>query len=227
MKKIAFLVFITAILFGVALTVALGGFNSLIKISIGRTVGSGNVVTEKRDVAAFTGVDFGGAIEVEIAAQKEQSVEVEGDDNILPLIETEVRDGILYISNKERFSIRNRIKVRIGVDELNSLNVSGASKTTAANVKADKFDLNISGASKAEISGEAIELTANASGASKINAEGFKVKRADVDASGASTIMVNASEDLDANASGASKIRYAGSPQVSQKATGASSVKQQ
>ena len=60
--------------------------------------GSGAMKLDKRSVPAFKSVDISGAYEVEIVAQKEQSVEIEGDDNLLPLIKTEVKNGVLEIT---------------------------------------------------------------------------------------------------------------------------------
>src|SRR6058998_1729791 len=77
--------------------------------------GSGAKKVEKRSVPAFTTVNISGAYEVEITAQNEQSVEIEGDDNLLPLIKTEVKDGVLEISNEKGFSTRNKLHVRISV----------------------------------------------------------------------------------------------------------------
>jgi len=60
--------------------------------------GSGNRKTEKRDLKSFNAIDTSGAYDVKITCQKPASFEIEADDNILPLIKTEVRDGVLFVS---------------------------------------------------------------------------------------------------------------------------------
>ena len=65
--------------------------------------GSGNRKTEKRELKSFSGIDTYGAFEVNIICQKPAGLEIEADDNILPLIKTEVRDGILYVTNTQEY----------------------------------------------------------------------------------------------------------------------------
>jgi hypothetical protein len=45
--------------------------------------------TEKRELAAFTAIETSGAFEVTVTCQKTASFEIEADDNILPLVESE------------------------------------------------------------------------------------------------------------------------------------------
>lgn len=232
MKRLALLAFIAALTVGICVAYATGTVSSAgswIKFGFGKGIrGSGNVITETRNVPKFTGIDTGGAISLEVVAQKSQNVEIETDDNLMPLITTEVHGDKLYINNTQKINWNSRIKVRISVDQLESLNISGASKAVVSDVKTSDFKVYVSGASKVQIDGEATNLDADSSGASKIDAENFRVASAKADASGASKITVFASERVDANASGASKISYAGNPaNVTKKASGASKVSQQ
>lgn len=228
MKKIAFLIFIAAITIGICIAYASGTVSSSrswFGFSFGGVKGSGNIKTETRDLPKFTAVDFGGAIEMEIVAQKTQSVEIETDDNILPLITTEVKGGTLYISNQQRINWHSKVKVRISVEDLDSLDISGASKTVATNIKSDNFKVSVSGASKVKLEGEASSFNADASGASRIDADNLKAAKVDAHASGASKISVFAAESIRADASGASGITYSGNPKsVSKHSSGASSV---
>jgi hypothetical protein len=228
MKKIALLIFIAAIAIGICISYATGNVGSArswIKFGFGGVKGSGNIKTETRDVPKFTGIDLSGAIEMEVTAQKSQSVEIETDDNILPLITTEVKNGMLYISNQQKVNWSSPIKVRISVENLDALNASGVVKVNASGIKSDKFTLDASGASKINLDGDTNALSIDTSGASVINAENLKSVNADVDASGACKVSVYASESVDADASGVSKINYSGSPKtVNKKSSGASSV---
>src|SRR5205085_9782709 len=95
--------------------------------------GSGAMKLDKRSVPAFTAVDISGAYEVEIVAQKEQSFEIEGDDNLLPLIKTEVRDGVLVVKNDKSISSKSKLRLRIAVQKLDGIETSGASDIVATN----------------------------------------------------------------------------------------------
>jgi len=222
MKKIGLIVFIFALSIGLAFTTncSFGGFSSLSGVQ-----GSGTSKSETRNVRGFTKIDAGGAVNVEIAVQKNFSVVVEADDNLLANIKTEVSGDTLKIYSEDRISPKTRVNVLISMPEMEGLDVSGASSGNVANVNADSLELKASGASEIKMDGTAKELNADASGASTINAESLKVENADVEASGASKAIVSATNDLKVDASGASKILYVGEPKnIKQNSSGASSV---
>lgn len=227
MKKFGLFIFIAALSVGIvsALNCSVGNFG--ISIGFDSIKGSGNVQSEKRTVSGFNKVRAGGAIKVEITAQKDFSVEVEADDNLLPYIKTEVDGSSLKIYSEGRIKTKNPIRVRISMPELTGLDISGASSGTVSNVKAESLDLEASGASKISIDGEATTLVVEASGASKIDAENLRTQEAVADASGASKVIVSPSAKLKADASGASTVYYTGEPQsIDKRSSGASSVKQ-
>src|ERR1044071_1212535 len=66
--------------------------------------GSGNRKTEKRDLKSFKAIETKGAYEIDVRCQKPATFEIEADDNILPLIKTEVHDGVLTVGNDETYN---------------------------------------------------------------------------------------------------------------------------
>lgn len=220
MKKLGLIAFVAALGIGLIFAISCSVGN------LSRTKGSGNAKSEKRNVSDFKQIEAGGAIALEVVAQKDFSVEVEADDNLLPLIKTEVSGDTLKISTADKISSKTKIIVKISMPELTSLDVSGASGAVVSDVKTDSLKLEASGASKIKISGAANNLESNASGASGIDAESLTVNDADVEASGASNTTVFAANNLKADASGASTIYYTGEPKnVEPKSSGVSSVK--
>lgn len=188
--------------------------------------GSGNLKTETRNVSGFKKVEAQNALNVIIDAGKDFSMQLEADDNLLPLIKTEVSGDKLTISIKDSISSSRKPTIKISMPELAALDVSGASSGEVSNVKTDSLELAASGASQIKIVGEANKLKSDASGASGIDAEGLKVTDADVRASGASNSTVTVANELKADASGASTIYYTGEPKtVTPKSSGVSSVK--
>lgn len=231
MKKIGIMVFAAAILVGVCVS-SFFSFGRLSEkaftFSFGSGVkGSGTTATETRDVGSFSGVDVSGVFQVEITAQKDFAIEIEADDNLLPLIKTEVRDGVLRIETSERVKTGNPLKVRISAPNIDNIEASGASRVTLGNVKNNELRVDTSGASKINLNGETANLTIEVSGASAIDAENLKAEKATVEASGASHVSVFATGELKSDASGASRIVYSGSPKnIEKKSSGASSVRE-
>jgi len=230
-KKIGILIFILTLVVGVVI----GSLFSFGKVSAGKLVnfsfgngvrGSGNVVSEQRSVAAFEGIKVSGIFRVEAVAGREQSVEIEADDNLLPLITTEVRDGMLVISTKENIRPRSTLVVRVSNPTIAKIQSSGVAKVTASELSGP-FELDMSGASKAELKGNVSELKVRVSGAAKIEATELEATNAEVRASGACKVNVSVTGELKATASGASKIYYTGEPaSLIKNASGASRVKQ-
>jgi hypothetical protein len=223
MKKISLAIFILALTIGLIFSTncGFGGINNF-----GEGVkGSGTSKTEQRNVTGFRAIEASGAVNLEVDAQKDFSVTVEADDNLLQYIKTEVSGDTLKIYSEGKISPTTKFNVKISMPALDGLDVSGASDAKIMNVKADSLELKASGASDVIINGEAKELKANASGASEINAENLRAENADVDASGASSATVSATNELNVEASGASKISYTGDPNnVKQNSSGASSI---
>src|SRR5689334_22907266 len=62
--------------------------------------GSGKKASETRKVAAFRAIDFTGSGRVDYKIGSPQSVRVETDDNLLPNVETTVKNGKLRIGFK-------------------------------------------------------------------------------------------------------------------------------
>src|SRR5687768_12132665 len=77
--------------------------------------GSGVRTSVTRSVATFDHVDVGGAYDVVVRVGAAPSVVLEGDDNLLPLIRTEVRDGTLHIDSEDDMRSRDPIRITIGV----------------------------------------------------------------------------------------------------------------
>ncbi len=231
MKKIGIIIFVIAVILGITFANFFSWGKTSAKlfnfsVSFGSIQGSGNVQTEKRKLADFNAIEVSGAIEVEIVAQKDFSVEVEADDNLLPLIKTEISGDTLKINTDKRFSTRNPIRVKIYAPDIENLEVSGASKLSLTNLKNDSLRVDASGASKIKVDGETKNLEIELSGASRLDAENLKTENADVAASGASNASIFVSNELKADLSGASSVTYSGNPKtVEKKTSGASSVK--
>ncbi|HUQ34125.1 MAG TPA: head GIN domain-containing protein [Pyrinomonadaceae bacterium] len=204
-----------------ALLLSVGGC----KFGGGHVKGSGAMKLEKREVPTFSSLEISGAYEVEIVAQKEQSLEIEGDDNLLSLIKTEVDDGVLRIYSEKSFNTKNKLRVRIAVQRFNGINTSGASDIAASGIKTDNFDVDASGASNINLAGETQSLRVDMSGAGELDAKELHAQGVRVGISGAARADVYATENLEAHVSGAGNVNYYGDPKnVSEDASGAGSI---
>ena len=64
--------------------------------------GNGNLKKETRSAAGYTGIQLQGSMNVQIAYGNSDNISVEGDENLLPYIETFVENGNLIHQNKKQ-----------------------------------------------------------------------------------------------------------------------------
>lgn len=187
-----------------------------------------------RPVAAFNSIEVSGNIEVVLVNDTTHQLTIEAEQDYLPNIVTRVEGGVLHIYAHEVFLNRSAC-VTVPVDSLTRIECSGASsvrtndelKTTNLKLKlsgasnasldvqlAQLLDLDLSGASKAELNGKATAVKIECTGASHADTESLIAKTVFIKASGASHAEVYASERLDATANGASEIDCQGSPKI-------------
>jgi hypothetical protein len=177
-------------------------------------VGSGVAVVDSREVESFDSVDIDGAIHALIKVGKLLSIEVKGDDNVVPLVVTKVVDGELeiYLDHDGPVRMQDSIRVVATTPSLDELDVSGACQVTATGVDAESFDVDLSGAANLVMSGTCHQLHADVSGAAKLDTADLRATDVSVDCSGAANAVVWASETVEGDASGAAKIEYSGNP---------------
>ena len=176
--------------------------------------GSGVRKIEKRDLGTFTSIQTTGAYEVRVICQQAASFEMEGDDNILPMIRTDVRGGVLHISSDRAYNATNPIVVRVKVPDLEGISSTGAGDILISDVKNEKLMISSTGAARIVASGQTSFAIISSTGAGKIDADKLHAARAKVTVTGAGSVDVYATQQLDAIVSGVGQITYAGDPPV-------------
>jgi hypothetical protein len=193
----------------------------------GETVrGSGVLRTEQRLVPHFTTIESACTANVVIERGEHDSITVEAEDNILPLIETKVTDRKLTLTTKNNasISITKGISFRITARELNGVSISGRGRIVANRVDAKSFAVKISGAGGVELGGKAESLDITISGSGSVNSLRVPVRAAEVELTGSGKVFVHATDRLVANIVGNGAVEYAGNPHVMKRITGAGRV---
>lgn len=186
--------------------------------------GSGNRQKQKRDVAPFTSISTEGAFEIDVVTQKPLSLEIEGDDNILPLITTEVSGNVLHIKSSRNYSVSEPITLKISVPNLEGISASGAGTIEVSDLKSEKFEIDVNGAPTIKASGQVNLLEIKTNGAGKIDTHRLKATRAVVDSNGVSKVAVRVADQLDVTVAGPSQVTYEGDPVVNKTVRGPGSV---
>jgi hypothetical protein len=208
--------------------------------------GNGPVKTETRSVSGFHGVNLDLSGDVEVRVADTYSVEVQAQENLLPILKTEVKDGVLRIYFDQSVSFSDDIKVRISgpaFDELAlggsgnikvltpikaeklKLSVGGSGDIDASQADAGSIACSIDGSGGIEVGGKANDLSVDISGSGGFKAKSLTVSNCTVEVSGSGDVNCGeVAQKLKASVSGSGSIQYSGTPSVETHVSGSGSV---
>lgn len=197
-------------------------------IRLGPTVeGSGNLITESREVAGFNEIVLSGTGQVIVEVTGTESLTVEAEDNIMPELETVVRGGRLELGTKANIMPTRVIVYTISAAELDGVTLSGSGAVTVTGVDTSDFRTDISGSGSVNVEGSASgRLSLTISGSGVFDAEGLVAGDGRVDVSGSGRAVVNVTDNLVISLSGSGAVEYIGSPAVEIDNSGSGTVTQ-
>lgn len=206
--------------------------------------GNGAVVTDTRPITEdFTQVSASEGLMVYVTQADEFSIKVEADENVIDLIETDIRNGKLRIHTEENIG-RATKNIYVSLPEVTRLrSSSGAHLTTQNTIKANELevdgssgaileldvvtneiDIDASSGANLDISGEADDAMIDVSSGGNINAKNLQTRTCNADASSGGNVRVQVSKSLVADASSGGNISYSGEPNVEKKKSVSGSV---
>ena len=213
-----------------------------------RVRGNGNLKTEQRTAANFTGVSSHGEYDVYLSQGSSYSVRIEAEENLIPYIETYVDGNVLQIRTKDGYYLDNGsdLKVFIAAPAFATVRTSGS-----GNIYSDgklnntsPIELEVSGSGDVKVSLNAPEVRADLNGSGNINLSGetkifacsilgsgdinageLKSEGVDVKITGSGNAEVYASVKLHVSVTGSGDVRYHGSPETTSSITGSGAVK--
>lgn len=118
------------------------------------TTGSGEIVSETRDVGDFDRIDVSGGVPVDLTVAPDAVTEVVStyDDNLQDKIRTEVVDGTLIIEPNGSFTVTGSGRlIEVAVPSLAGLLVSGGANVEGFGAT-DHLDLEVDGGANVDLS---------------------------------------------------------------------------
>lgn len=189
-------------------------------------VGAGPVRSESRDVRGFSAIDLAGNGELVISQTGSESLTIESEENILPLLTSRVSNGTLMLGDRDNVLLRptKPIRYRLTVKDLHALTLSGSGKITATPIATDDLRVNISGSGEVRLSGKADPQQIEISGSGRYDGTSLESKTATANITGSGAAIVNSSTSLTANIAGSGTIEYLGNPQVIEQVYGSGRI---
>lgn len=196
--------------------------------------GSGNQITENRNVGDYKGVSVSDAFKVIIKQDSSsKTINVTADDNIIKFIRTNVDNGVLHIYIKKNVCNSGEIIVKVPVTKVEELRAGDASEITSdGKIIADDVHIGVSDGSRIsldltakhvttrasdsgelDLKGQAAEHDLQVSDGSKVYAKEFVTNNAVIRASDGSECEVNILNSLNVRGSDGSVVKYFGNPQ--------------
>jgi hypothetical protein len=212
-----------------------------------RVRGSGTTRSESRAVADFDAVALGGVGELTIEQTGAESLTIEAEDNILPLLTSDVRGGRLHLGTRPGVGIEptRPIRYRLTVARLRAIALSGSGGVACAalttdelslaasgvgsldlhGLRADALRVEVSGTANVSAAGQVARQTVALSGSGSYAARDLACEAATVSVSGTGGVALQVRDTLDAAVSGVGSIVYYGDPSVRRRVSGVGSIR--
>lgn len=213
-------------------------------LSVGCINGSGAIVSQDLDLPDFDAVHLAMSGEVYITQGSEQSVRVEGKQNIIDELDLSVSNGRWTIETDRCVRDLNDFKVFITMPDITELSISGSGDIFGENffvvqditlritgsgdmdlgLEADDVDVDITGSGNMTLEGAGDFLDARISGSGDIRAFDLQVARAKFNISGSGDAEITVADELDVRISGSGDVKYKGNPSVDVSISGSGRV---
>ena len=205
--------------------------------------GSGMVRKQTRELAHFTGVSLNLPATMELRLGTAENITIEGDDNILPLIETVIEGGVLKIRPIKRtmnLQMRN-LKIMVNAKEVERLSLGGSGSIDADALRGKKLTIDLGGSGSIHVKGMEAEtiavsvggsgnfksgggtadsLSVSIGGSGDVDVGQVRSRDASVSVAGSGQAIVWASNDLSVTVAGSGDVNYYGDPRLSRSVVG-------
>lgn len=214
-------------------------------------IGSEKNIVEEREFTEFNEITVENSIDIKIVKSNRYFVTVEGEDNIVPLIETKVENNKLIVQNKRRFLFftprflnRKDIKITLETPDFDAVSFIGNGKIESLDtfdfnelkiemkgngkldlrINANKVTTTINGNGDIKLSGKANDQDLKILGSGNYFAKDLQTTNTQIDIIGSGNTTVNVSGKLDIDISGSGKVSYVGDPDITQDVAGSGKI---
>lgn len=187
--------------------------------------GSGNTISEFRDVNLFSKISSEGTFVVNISQGPTQSLEIIADDNIISRVRTTVSDGRLKIYLEDGNYKNTYLEANITVADLNEIKNDGTGDITVFELQSSgTMEIENIGTGNIAVAGYTDNLTILNVGSGTINGAEFMAANVEIRIEGSGDCEVYCTESLNVSIEGSGNVYYKGSPSVTKDISGSGQV---
>lgn len=215
-----------------ALLIIAGLFISLTTIAQNTTEqfieASGKTIKDKRAIPDFDKLKVDGSFKVLIGTN-DKFIIIEGSDNIVPLITTDVKDGLLTVSLKDGMKFKPSkniaITIRIPFKVLNEISLYGSGNITSNKKITNKIALKLNGSGSMILNLYSPKTDATLVGCGNITVSGFSdIFNCKVTGSGSIKAIALESDVVNANLSGSGSVAVISNEAITGRINGSGSI---
>ena len=169
-------------------------FLALLLISCSKNqvvVGSNNIITQEKQLSAYDRIEVLGSYDVIFTDGEVGKIKIKAPDNILPLIQTEVSDGLLKIgAEKNRYKVKEPIIIYVPVNSrLKQVDIKGSADIySEKNLETKTLNVGIYGSGDARLTVDVSSLALEVVGAGDVSA--YVTEDVDVSITGSGDVII-------------------------------------
>jgi hypothetical protein len=210
----------------------------------GCTRGEGSTIREEITLSSFHSIDLTTSADVFLRQGPEQEIEVEGQANIIDLLNRNINGGTWRIDFDDCITSARDLKIFITIPDIESISISGSGDVFGENeftcldlelritgsgdmdifAEANSFDVRQTGSGDMHLEGFTNELDLVITGSGDF--EGFLLESVDCDVTitGSGNAEVFARDNLNVRITGSGDVYYKGNPMIDVNITGSGSL---
>jgi len=199
--------------------------------------GNGNVTTITRTTSDYDGIKCAGSYDYILVAGTEGNITIEGEENLLEYIITEVKDNTLIVKTKKNVNLKTSfnksIKITIPFKDISSVALAGSgdlwnedkitsnkldvalagSGDVVLNIETSTVNGSIAGSGDLTLKGSTNNLVAKVAGSGDFHGFGLQANNTTVSVAGSGDAKVVSNKSLKARVAGSGDIEYKGNPE--------------
>lgn len=187
--------------------------------------GSGNTISEFRNVDAFTKISSSGTFILNITQGPTQSVEIIADDNIIGKVLTKVSNDQLELYLEDGNYKNTYLEANITIPDLKGIKNEGTGDVTVFELQhTGTMEIENIGSGNISIAGYTDNLIIENEGSGTINCSEFMAANVDLRIEGSGDCEVYCTESLNVSIEGSANVYYKGSPTINANISGSGKV---
>lgn len=174
--------------------------------------GNGRIATVQRNPGNFSAITISIPGTIEIVNKLTPGIEITADENIIPLIKTEISGSTLSVSSFGTSFHSSQVRIKISATMVDRVENFGSANVSVVLIDTPAFIFTLAGSGNTSLSGTTQSNTVNVTGSGNVSASLLHSSQAIVRISGSGNASIFASQVLDATISGSGNIFYYGNP---------------